>query len=121
MSPTGSDYKYLQHGRVMDLAARSMRDVLGLQLSDDVPLNRASGYILESAARAIEGECNAGLRDVLVSKNFASSATCRVSRTDNIITSGNLTATYSVLPRGYIKTITGYLSFTNPAIQSAAA
>jgi hypothetical protein len=56
MSPAGSDFKYVQHRRVMDLACTVARAALVKYLSDSIRLDPQTGFILETEARAIEAD-----------------------------------------------------------------
>lgn len=121
MSAPTSDFTLLQYGRVMDEVARITRAYFTQLLSSDVRLNRKTGYILERDALAIESGCNSKLNAGVVNNGQASAAQCVVSRVDDISVTKTLTVTVSVIPLGYIKTVSATLTFVNPVFASIAA
>lgn len=121
MAAPTSDFSLLQYGRVMDEAARIARDFFTQKLSTDVRLNQKTGFILEKDARALESGCDTLLEQGLVANGNASAIQTIVSRTDNISSTKTLTVTITVLPLGYLKSISLTLSFVNPAIGTIAA
>jgi hypothetical protein len=120
ISQAGSDYTLVQYRRVMDVACRTTRNTLLDELSNDILLNKTTGYILEKDAVGIEQRVLDDLNTALINTGDASSATCAVSRTDNISSTKTMHVTTRILPKGYIKDIEETLGFTNPALTAVA-
>ena len=121
MAPNGSDYTFLQNGRVMDIAATAVRNALLTYLNDSVRVDSATGFILEKDARSIEAFVDGQLRAALTQPGYASDLTFQVSRTQNILSTGTLATTLRVVPLGYASQITVDLGFTNPALAVKAS
>lgn len=111
MSPAGSDFKYFQHGQVMDEACRIVVSVLRMSISQDIAIND-DATIDEGEARAIERKFTTRLSDGLVSKRAVSAAAGVVNRTDLIGQTGLLRADVRVRPRGYVKQLAATVGFS---------
>lgn len=116
MSGPTSDYKYLQHRRVMDIASAAVRDAQLEYLNDSVRVNKDTGLILEEDARSMEAFIERKLRDAVTAPGHASDVQVLVDRTTNIISTSELKVTYRVIPLAYAKFISGTISFFNPAL-----
>ena len=116
MAPPGSNFNWLQHGHVMDAGCLIAYDYFVEELSDSVRVSSTTGFILPQDAQTLQDGCNAQLAIGLTNASAVSSATCVVSRTDNILSTATLTVTISIVPLGYIKAINVTLTFVNPAI-----
>ena len=116
MAPAGSDFVYLQNGRVMDIAAATVRQALLIYLNDSVRVDPTSGFILEADARQIESYVDGQLRAALTQQGYASDLSFQVSRTQNILSTNTLATTTRVTPLGYAKAITVDIGFVNPAL-----
>ncbi len=124
-SAPGSDFKYFQHGRLMDEACNTAYYGLVNQASDNFlvdptpatdPVTGVKYFrIAEEAARSIEAEILELLTDALVRPGHVSAVFFTISRTDAILTTETLTSTTGILPFGYAKFLTNTLSFVNPA------
>jgi len=110
LSNTGSDYKYLQHGQVIDEACRITLAQLRQSVNDDLLVN-ADGTIEEGQAQAIEGLIASKLTERLVATRQVSAAGAKINRTDNLLSTQNLRASVRVRPKGYIKAITVDIGF----------
>lgn len=119
MSPPGSDFTDLQYGFVIDKTCKLTREVMLNYLSAEVRLDRATGFILEKDAAAIEARLLSTLRDGLIATGHASAVSVEVSRVDNISSTKTISVTVRVLPLGYAKTININVAFTNPALVTA--
>lgn len=117
LSPTGSDFVFIQHRRVMDVACETVRTALMRRISKPIRIDKRTGFILEEEAREIESGVNAALRTMLLSKKRASNAYFVLSRTDNILSTFTLTGEARVIPLGYPKFINVDIGFYNPAIR----
>lgn len=116
MAPPGSDFNWLQHGHVIDVACYIWYKFAINLLSDSVRVNKTTGFILDTDAQAIEMRGTAQLRDALLAPGAVSDVFATVSRTDNILSTSTLTTTVSVIPLGYIKSVNTQITFVNPAI-----
>lgn len=118
MSSAGSDFRYLQHGRVIDKACDIVRNSLLDNLSNDVLVN-ADGTIQEGEAVAIENAVQRALFAGLISTGNATATSVTVSREDNILSSEVINVAVRVRPKGYLKTINVTLGFENPNLLAA--
>ena len=113
MAPPGSDYQYIQYGRVMDKICRTTYGFFILRLSQNVRLNAGTGYILETDAQQIEQGATARLKSTVLSDGNVSAIACTVSRTDNLsIPGAPFHATVRAVPLGYLKQIDINLFFS---------
>lgn len=116
-SPTGSDFTFIQHRRVMDIACEVVRATLMRRLSKPVQVHARTGYILEEEARDIESGVNSALRTALLNKKRASAVNFVLSRTDNILSTFALNGQAFIVPLGYAKFINTDIGFYNPALR----
>jgi hypothetical protein len=116
-SPTGSDFQYLQHRRVMNIAKAALRTYFQRRLSEEINVDATTGFILEQDAGEIEAGANAILAAVLTSTPKASKATFTLSRTDNLLSTQTLTGQARIIPLAYPKFINLDIGFFNPALQ----
>jgi hypothetical protein len=119
MASAGSDYSLWTNARVMDIASAVARNSALRFLNSKVAVN-ANGTIQETAAKAIEGYIEAGLRGELTQKDDAVDVSVAVDRAVNILSTGLLKLRVRVRPFGYASDITVELGFTSPAIAAAA-
>jgi hypothetical protein len=125
MSATGSDFQFGQHRRVMNLGRRTLRLYFIDRLSKPVLVNSATGFILESEALEIEAGADSLMRAVLRAKPKCSGGGidgkaarfCKISRTDNLLSTKTMTVQGAVIPLAYPKVINIDLGFKNPALQ----
>jgi hypothetical protein len=120
MSTPGSDFQYLQHRRVMNLAKQVTRRVLTRYSSADLLANATNGLIDEGDALDIESNVNNELEEELVKTRNASGATYTVNRGDNLISTSKLKGPLRVIPLIYVKDIDVTASFFNPALTANA-
>jgi hypothetical protein len=117
LAPTGSDFKLLQNGFVMDKAAKIVRDGTLFYLNDDFRVDPITGFIDEVEAQTIEadlrGKLTAGLLDT---GDISDINLVEVKRNNNILSSGRLFVKYRITPLAYGKFIENELSFVNPAL-----
>ncbi len=110
---SNSDFYRLANVRVINEAC-GIAYVSALQfLNDNIPV-RSGGTILETAAQKIETTINNALIAGLVSKTPADAVKTKVAvdRTNNILSTGTLQLTISVLPFGYADFIVINIGFT---------
>lgn len=115
-SAPGSDYKYLQYGRVVDIACNAIR--LGQLdfLNESVRVSKATGFLLEADARNIEQNIGERVRTAVTRPGYASSVETTVDRNNNVLSTQKLVMRYRIVPLAYAKTIDGEVSLTNPAL-----
>ncbi len=119
LAPPGSDFQYLQYRRVMNIARTELRNYFISRLSKPVRVNKKTGFIRETEARAIEKAIERRLAKLLLTKPKASDVTFTLSRTDNILSTFTLTGTCRITPLGYSKFFDVEVGFYNPALQVA--
>jgi hypothetical protein len=112
MAPIGSDFKWLQYGRVMDVACTALRAAAITFLNDTILVNN-DGTIRETSARLIEQFCNSYVRNALGQGNI-SDLQISVNRTTNVLSTSTLPITLRILPLGYSKYIQLDVGFKNP-------
>jgi len=120
LSAVGSDFEFVQHRRVMNVAKAALRLYFQRRLSKKILVSKKTGFILESEAKEIEAGGNAVLRAVLLTKPKASAATCTVSRTDLILSTKTLSVVAEIVPLAYPKKIALTIGFKNPALTVTA-
>ncbi len=121
MAPAGSDFTLIPFRRVMDLVSTYTYQQLVLELSDDVFINRETGFILEEEAKRIENAVNQVLYERVVKPGHAVSAQLILSRDDDLLGDSPLTSETLVIPKAIIKTIENVLRFVNPALEVTVA
>lgn len=114
MAPVGSDYKWLQYGRLIDVAARALRQVAMQFLNDGVFVNN-DGTIQDANAITIEETCTNYVRNSMPQGSF-SALQILVDRTVSILQTSILPIALRVTPLGYAKFIQLDVGFKNPAL-----
>ena len=116
-SAAGSDFRYWQHGRIMDIASATAYQVQQLFVGIAVRVN-SDGTIDELDARRLETRAENALRAALTQPDNAEGTRGHVSeldyaidRTNNVLTTETILAEVSIRPLGYPKTITTQLGF----------
>lgn len=117
LSPQGSDFEFMQHRRVMNIAHAVLRRYFTRRLSKPVRVSKSTGFILESDALEIEAGATAALRAALLARPKASDVQFTLSRTDNLLSTKTMTGEARVVPLAYPKVIELSLGFLNPALQ----
>jgi hypothetical protein len=116
-SAAGSDYRYWQHGRIMDVACSVVYREQQLFLSSGYRTN-ADGTIDERDALKLETIVTEALREVLTqpdnvegTRGHVSDLSYRIDRTVNLVTTETLKSTVAIRPLGYVKWITTDIGF----------
>lgn len=117
MSAAGSDYRYIQHKRVINRACRALRRFFVSKLSKGLKLDKKTGYVTESEALGLEAGAMAILRDIIGGQVSAYSFV--LSRTDNVLSTGRITGTARLTPLAYPKEFVLDLGYENPALRAA--
>jgi hypothetical protein len=117
----GSDYGPTQNLRVINSAAKTGRNAILSYLNEDLIVSETTGRIRSDEADAIDIDLTTQLAAVLIDSapQHASSVAARVSRTDNILSTGQLSGEFSVVPKGYAETIVFSVSFARTLAESA--
>lgn len=119
-APT-SDYAAIPNARVVDLATAVGRAELALYINDDLGTN-ANGTISETDARSIEDGVDSAIRQEVVQPGFAVDCSVAVNRTINLLSTGQVTCTVRIRPKGYARYITLDIGMQNPnLVQPSAA
>lgn len=91
ISPSGSDYVFWQHARVMNKACEVAFQLLTQRLSKGVHRDLKTGFITEEDALEIEGLVNAELEKQLVRPGRVSGAAFVLSRNDDLTSNAGAT------------------------------
>lgn len=118
MAVAGSDFTYGVNCRVMDQACLIGRAALLGFLNSSVRVSTTTGFIDERDAQRIERSVNAQLKAGVVDTQDATSATCQLSRTSNILSTGVEPAVIAIIPKGYNRNMPLTVGFNNPALAS---
>jgi hypothetical protein len=110
-SANGSDFKYCQHRRIMNIGAAVLQQYFDFRLSVGVATDTKTGKILEEDAKEMETGAVNALAAALMAKPKASGVACVVSRADNLIQTETLHVTGRIQPFGYPKAIDIDLAF----------
>lgn len=111
LSAPGSDFKYLQHGQIIDVGSRVLRNKLLDYLSRDLEVN-ANGTLSEPQAQAIDEDCDGAVRAALVQPGHANNIVVTTNRTDDVLSTERLRVKLRVQPKFYPKTIEVEIGFT---------
>lgn len=120
-SAEGSDFQYVPHRRVYNLAATTLDAYFTKRLNKPIQVDATTGFILEEEALEIEEGALRSLEAVLLVKPKASGVTVSLSRTDNLLSTKTLTVDARIVPLAYATTINVSLGFVNPALQIVKA
>lgn len=121
-SASGSDFKYYQHRRVINIARNAVQAYFTRVLSRPLKVNRKTGKILESEAVRLERGASAAVFAALMAEpmasggGFADGSFVKLSRDDLILSTFTLSGQCSVVPLAYPKTINIEIGYTNPAL-----
>lgn len=116
LTDPSSDYQYVQHRRVMDIACKLTRMGMLKFLNDSVRVKTSDGTILEADARRIENYVEGIVRAGTTQLGYASDVSIAVIRTDNILSTSTLRVTIRLIPLGYLKAIDVTIGFFNPQL-----
>lgn len=116
LSPQGSDFEFMQHRRVLNLAHGALRPYFIRRLSKPVRVDKDTGFILEADAREIEAGARAAMAAKLTAKPKASEIQFALSRTDSLLSTKTMTGTARVKPLAYPKLVELEVGFMNPAL-----
>jgi hypothetical protein len=120
MAQPGSDFSQAQYRRCMDIACRVNRSAMLLYLHSRLGVNTQTGKLLEAQARSIESEVSQKLRAALKETGDVVEVFSQVDRTNNILSTGELKSTVSIIPFSYPSIISTRLTYFNPALRTAA-
>jgi hypothetical protein len=123
-SPSGSDYQWFEHRRVMNLLKRTTRIYFQRRLSKPIKVDLKTGFILESEAVAMEAACNAAIRGAIMAKPMASggafgpNAFVKINRSTDLLHGADLLVQEGLVPLFYPKRIIVNTGFSNPSVQA---
>lgn len=116
-SAAGSDFAYWQHGRIMDVACRTVIAAQQQFMSSEF-LTTAKGTLEEREAKRIEGIVSDKLREQLLDPVNASGRRGHVSefryavdRTNNVLSTQELRSSVAIRPLGYPKWLRTEIGF----------
>lgn len=113
MSPLGSQFTFLPHGNVIDIASDITYDKGQDEVNDDVRQN-PNGTIFETDAKHLENEINLSLAAQMVNPRMVSSASFVVDRSWNVGATNKVQGTLSVLPRPFVLEVDVTIAFQLP-------
>jgi len=121
MANVSSDYGTIMNVRVVDRAAQIANAAYTDYLNSDVRIDATTGYIDERDALTMDNNVTAQLQAALQGSPGSSTDECsrvsaRMSRTDNLLSSPIATAVVSIVPKGYLRTISVDIGFVNPVL-----
>ena len=114
-----SDYQYLVHRRVMDVALDTAADALFDYVARQLKVDATTGRLLKADGDAVDGNLTGKLRAALrvgADGARASAVSFRVNRTDNVLSTNTLRGRVAVVPLLYPRRIEATFSFSNPAL-----
>lgn len=117
LSATGSDFKYSQHRRILDIAC-AVSFVAGQEyLSEELEVDAVTGLLTEWEARSIEAfvEGRAKLR-LIEGRKRVSSLQAIVDRTVNVTSTETIKMKLRVQPKAYPKQVEVEVAFFNPRV-----
>lgn len=118
MAPLNSDFNWLQHGHVIDVASAIAYQFFTGQLSDSIRVSASTGFPLASDIQDLTLRCKAQLDDALTNAGAVSGITVTIPPNQNVLSTSTLNVNIGVIPLGYTKTIKVTIQFVNPAIQA---
>lgn len=117
-SPAGSDFRYWQHGRIMDVACARVIAEQQNMIGVGVRTQATTGYIDERDAVRWEAKIEEPLREDLTqptnaegTQGHVSDVSYKIGRTNNVNTTETIQSETSIRPLGYVKQITSYIGF----------
>lgn len=113
MAPPGSDFTYVVHRRLMDVACDEVRTVEVPFLNGSMRVD-GQGHADEADATNFELEANAAIQAKL-SGQISDSAVV-ISRTANLLSTNDLPVSIDIVPLFYARKISNSIGFSNPAL-----
>ncbi|WP_437647864.1 DUF2586 family protein [Sorangium sp. So ce362] len=115
-APVGSDFLYLQYGRIVDIACTVARTELEPILNRGVEVRTdGTGRIDPNVALAIEGQINARLGSALIGNRKSTAVAFTLSRTDDVLRTGEIGWQVRVVPLAYLKKLRGKVALVASA------
>ena len=104
MGAPGTDFKYVQHLNVTDIACEVVNKEMKRRLSVGLRLDPTTGFILEAEAVEVENSVAMAMKKRLVKPGpFVSSVAFILRRDDNILSTETIRGTVRILPLAYPK------------------
>lgn len=121
MALVTSDFAQIPNDRVLDRACVVTYSALFPFLRSDIPGDPTTGRIAEAVAQKIDGIVTAKLEAALLTSGQVVAVAAQVDRTANILATGILPVTVSIVPVGYALTIRVTIGFATTTATLAAA
>lgn len=118
-APSGSDFQFVQHRRLMDIGSRGLRRAMVQLLNSDLDVEEETGFLTQAQANAIRNEALARYIRPELDGQVADIA-LTVPTNVNLLAGGTLEPILRLLPRAYAKYITATIGFRNPAVEQSA-
>jgi hypothetical protein len=115
-SPTGSDYRYVQTRRVIDIGERALNEYLQKVLNREVTVSKKTGLMLPSFIRRIKIAAERYIESVYSNGPMVSGLEVNPDATANILSTESVPFDFEVVPLGYVKSIPVRVLLRNPVI-----
>ena len=118
MAGPTSDFGEVQRIRVMCVAATAALAEMSTQIGSDPEVKGdGSGQLTEGEASAIDAEVSAAIRRAVVDAphNFATRASAHIDRTVDVLSTGELKAAISIVPKGSVNAVTTTITYARSA------
>jgi len=112
--PIADDYSYLSRGRVIDKAARLIRQVYIEDLLDEIEVD-ADGKLEVGVIKNFQSRGESVIQTNMLAKKEISGVGVYVNPDQNILSTDKLEVELKITPMGIAKEIVVNLGFTNPA------
>jgi hypothetical protein len=111
----GSQVDELVIGNVFDIGCDLGYQLAVENISDDLQL-QANGTLDPIALNQVQGEIDQGLIEGMVAPNWVSSLTVTIDPTANVLSTGNIPVTVSLLRKGYVDKVSLTLALANGGV-----
>jgi hypothetical protein len=115
-SPVGSDYRYVQIRRVINVSKRILYAYLRKVLNKDVIVSKKTGRLTPSYVRFLKSGAETSVLSVLSVGPMVSSIEVTPDGNAQVLTNETVDFDFDVVPKGYIKNIRVRVSMRNPAM-----
>jgi hypothetical protein len=116
-SSAGSDFLYLQHGRVMDVACSTVAAAQlpfisrGVLTNDDGTIDKTEAALMEAPVTGALSDALSTPKNVEGRAGHVSEFAYAIDRTNNVLTSFTIQSSVAIRPLGYAKQLTTELGF----------
>lgn len=113
LAPTGSTFTLLPYGNVLDIACDIAFQEAEELIDSDLRVN-PNGTLYVNDALAIQNTILAALNTNMTAVGMISGASVIVNQTNNVLVTGNVEITISILRNGYVLSVTIQIGFASP-------